>query len=572
MQLRFSSLHAMRLREKYLQELQKASFDVLIIGGGINGAVSAAALSVQGLRVALIDKGDFASFTSQESSNLVWGGIKYLENLELGLVRKLCKSRNLLMKEFPSNIQEICFLASIDKHSKYKSFFLYLASLFYWLVGSFYTRAPRYYKKRRLGKEEAAINLEKSCGGFAYSDAFLLEHDARFVFHFIRSALDYGAVVVNYVEALSSVKTQNGEWLTKAQNQNHDHSNAQAGEEIEITSKLIINACGPHADAYNALSKQNTEHKHLFSKGVHLIVPAISKKKRILAFFADDGRPFFVIPLGERSCIGTTDTRLDSLNFHIDAEDRRFILENINKRLRLKTALTERDIISERCGVRPLLIKKQAATKSKGKGDTDWLSLSRKHFIETNRQESYITIYGGKLSDCINIGNEIIEEVRKCGIHGSPQVIKWYGEDKQELKETFLRQASILGLSPLQGGRHKDNPEYSKEYSREYSRAQAERLWRRYGKHAFSILEGIRLDAAMKDIIIKDTDYMRVEYHYAACSEMVVKLEDFLRRRTNIALMQSKEKLLRDPGLEQASSIFFADAGGPKLEEYKKLV
>ena len=97
--------------------------DVLIVGGGINGAVSAAALASRGARVAVIDRGDFAAFTSMQSSNLVWGGFKYLENYEIGLVRNLCKSRNHLIKAYPANLKEIRFMAALDENSPYSPVF-----------------------------------------------------------------------------------------------------------------------------------------------------------------------------------------------------------------------------------------------------------------------------------------------------------------------------------------------------------------------------------------------------------------------------------------------------------------
>ncbi len=93
------------LRKSNIQKLPQKIFDVLIIGGGINGAVSAAALAAKGAKVALIDKGDFAGLTSSNSSNLAWGGIKYLGSHEYSLVNKLCKSRNLLMRSFPSTFK-----------------------------------------------------------------------------------------------------------------------------------------------------------------------------------------------------------------------------------------------------------------------------------------------------------------------------------------------------------------------------------------------------------------------------------------------------------------------------------
>ena len=103
----------MGLRQALIQQQQERVFDTLIVGGGINGAVSAASLSAKGARVALIDRGDFAGQTSSQSSNLAWGGIKYLESHEYGLVWKLCRSRNELMDSYPSTVEEIRFVTSI---------------------------------------------------------------------------------------------------------------------------------------------------------------------------------------------------------------------------------------------------------------------------------------------------------------------------------------------------------------------------------------------------------------------------------------------------------------------------
>ena len=115
-----------KLRDTNLKKLEDHPYDVLVLGGGINGAVSAAALAGQGAKVGLIDKGDFASFTSQESSNLAWGGIKYMETFEFGLVRKLCLSRNHLIRSFPSTVQEIRFYTTHTRgfrHGLLKLFF-----------------------------------------------------------------------------------------------------------------------------------------------------------------------------------------------------------------------------------------------------------------------------------------------------------------------------------------------------------------------------------------------------------------------------------------------------------------
>ena len=105
----------MKLRTSNIEKLGQGIYDALVLGGGINGAVSAAALSGKGARVALIDQRDFAGFTSQQSSNLAWGGIKYLESNDFGLVWGLCKSRNHLLENYPSRVKEIRFYSTIEK-------------------------------------------------------------------------------------------------------------------------------------------------------------------------------------------------------------------------------------------------------------------------------------------------------------------------------------------------------------------------------------------------------------------------------------------------------------------------
>src|SRR5580658_7908262 len=130
----------MKLRETNLAKLAEETFDVCIVGGGINGAVSAASLAARGIRVALVDRGDFAGVTSQSSSNLAWGGIKYMESFEFGLVRKLCKARNRLSVAYPSTVQPIAFYVTHPKGFRRARLLVWLGAWLYWLIGSFFTK------------------------------------------------------------------------------------------------------------------------------------------------------------------------------------------------------------------------------------------------------------------------------------------------------------------------------------------------------------------------------------------------------------------------------------------------
>ena len=533
----------MNLRDSYIEKLAHDSFDILIIGGGINGSVAAAALSARGAHVALVDKGDFACCTSQNSSNLVWGGIKYMESFEFPLVRKLCKSRNHLLSSYPSAIKEVRFYTNLDRGFRHSSHILYFATLLYWGIGNFITRAPRFLSPLQINQEEPLVNTSNSIGGVEYSDAYLYDNDARFVFNFIGSALDNNCKAVNYVESLGSKQNTNGEWLTKLRNN-------RSKEEFEIRSKIIINACGPYVDKQNKLSDQTTDHHHVFSKGIHLIVPRIIENERVLTFFADDGRMFFAIPMGGRTMIGTTDTPVSTPDTEVTEQDRQFVLENINKRLNLSRPITEEDVISERCGVRPLVLRNHKNNYPY----EDWTKLSRKHEIDINQQKPYISIFGGKLTDCINIGEEVCEKVERLGISLPLKKIKWYGEPDKAILREYLELAKSMKLDEL-------NSSGSSEIL-------SSRLWRRYGNRAFGLLENIKIDPKMAEPLIEGTDYIKCELTEAADREMIVTLEDFLRRRSKLALVVQHEDLKKSDGLREACKILFAEGAAERWEEY----
>ena len=529
----------MKLRQSNLARLRNKSYDVLVLGGGINGAVAAASLSARGAKVALIDKGDFGGLTSSNSSNLAWGGIKYLESHDYLLVNKLCKSRNHLMRSYPSTVREIRFLTTIQKGFRYPPFFVFLGAILYWLIGRFATQAPRYLRPGWLKQREAAIDISNAAGGLEYSDCYLHDNDARFVFNFIRAALDYGCVAANYTGSLGSERVD-GYWVTRVRDE-------VSGDEFKLRSKVLINACGPYVDQHNRWTSQFTEHRHVFSKGIHLIVDRLTEEQRVLAFFASDRRLFFVIPMGPKTCIGTTDTQLREPEAGVTDEDRQFVLDNVNALLDLDRPLAAEDVIAERCGVRPLALKG-------GNGVADWVKLSRRHAIDVNQSDQHLSIFGGKLTDCINIGDETAHIVAGLGIDLPYPDRIWYGEPDISVKREFLHQARLMGLDSL-------TPATSSE-------PLTKRLWRRYGANAMELLDAIREDSGSARLLIENSEYLRCEIELAARREMITKLDDFLRRRSKISQVVKHEEVINAQGLRRACEILFGDQAEMKLQEY----
>ena len=539
-----ATLVGMALRDANIARMRNGLFDVLVVGAGINGAVSAAALAGRGASVALVDRGDFGSFTSQESSNLVWGGFKYLENYEFPLVFGLCRSRNRLMKAYPDNIKEIGFLAALDESAPYKPWFAALGATGYWMIGLFGTKPPKLFDAEAIKREEPVIDTATVRGGIQYQDAYLIDNDSRFVFSFVRSAVEAGAAVANYVELVSAERVGD-RWVARLRN-------VDTGEEFSTSARVIVNAAGPFVDGINQQWGLSTQHRIVYSKGIHLVVPRLTTTKhdRVLAFFDDTQRLFYVIPMGRRSVIGTTDTRVDTPFTAVNDDDRTFLLDQINARLDLERPLTVADVIAERSGVRPLVVKRGGSDHL----DVDWTSLSRKHEIERDDERAVVTIFGGKLTDCLNVGEEVAADVEELGVPLEKDLANWYGEPAKATRTEFYRQARLMKLDSL---RTKPDTE-----------PLTDRLWRRYGRRAFDLMEMIRADPAMGEDIMNSADYLRAELYNAAEHEMIVKLDDFMRRRSKIDLVVHDDDIRSSPGLREVAEILFGERADARLQEY----
>lgn len=530
----------MALREQNIDALCRSPLDVLIVGGGINGAVCASALSARGAKVGLIDSRDFAGLTSQHSSNLIWGGVKYMEGYEFGLVAELCRSRNELMRCFPSAIREIRFLTTVPRGFRHHPMMLWAGAWLYWLIGRGYTSPPRYLRASTIGTVEPVIDTVHSTAGLEYSDAYLFDNDARFVFGFIRSALDHGCLAANYIEALE-LRDRAGEWWVKARD-------GVTGRHLEIRSKVLVNAAGAYVDELNAAAGIESRHRHVLSKGIHLVVPRIGDSGRVLAFFADDGRLFFAIPMANRTCIGTTDTRVDAADTAVTDQDRMFVLSNINSRLKLPRPLTRADIIAERCGVRPLVVPKGSDVAM------DFLQLSRRHVVETDWERRQLSIFGGKLTDCINVGEEVCRQVTRIGVPLTRRPLHWCVEPGRGERTAFLERAREIGIDDDRA------PDTGESLS--------ERLWRRYGRDAGTMLDSVAKNPALAAPAIAGTGLRLCEIDHLRDREMIVTLADLLRRRSKLALLYRHEELMAMQGLPELCDRLFGNQGRVKFEDY----
>lgn len=537
-----ASLYSPPARDQALAALENATLDTLVVGAGINGAVAAAALAGCGVKVGVVDRGDFAGGVSSHSSNLAWGGIKYLESGEWRLVRKLCRSRNRLMDAYPSTVREIRFFTSIGKGFRMWSVFVWLGALLYWLMGNCRMAAPRYLTTGKIRQEAPVVAAEGVVGGLEYSDCYLYDNDSRFVFNFVRRAADAGGLAANYVAV------EGLEWLPEQSCWRVTLRDRVTDRVLALNAKTIVNATGPDTDLLNESVGVATEHRHVLSKGIHLIVDRVTDAAKVLTFFASDGRLFFVIPMGPKTCIGTTDTPVDGPSVGVTANDREFVLANANALLNLPKPLTAADIIAERVGVRPLAVAGDVAGR-------DWVQLSREHQVEVDSDRAFVSVFGGKLTDCLNVGDELVAVIASLGVTIPNPDAQWFGESGSGCRNKFMARAQAMELDKLT--------------PRSASEPLSVRFWRRYDRAAFDLLDEIAADVSEAEHVLIGAEYTRAELRLIAKREWIVELSDFMRRRSKISQVVRREALLTDPGLEELATLLMGSSALRQVADYR---
>lgn len=400
-------------RKNDLLGLEGREYDVLIVGGGIVGAGIANILAANKLNIILVDKGDFASGTSSNSSKLIHGGLRYLAQGHFILTRQLLKERNYLMEHLDF-VKGMNFDVLIDDGSWSKTS-IYFGLILYNLLGG-KLALPHF---RKDGYSYAGFK-----GRFTYEDA--TTDDAVLVIHNVVSSVLQGGTAINYLEATSFERE--GDMIETTLVDRFENGT------FRVKSKMIVNAAGPWVNSsYEQYTSKKIANFRL-SKGSHLILKGDKFNLDHAAAFRShiDRRQMFIIPKGEVVIVGTTDRFVDSPSFNqMDEDEKKYILDSVRK---IYPSIEERDVIGSYSGIRPLY----------GSGD-DPGSVTRNFHIDMT--DNMLTVMGVKITDYRRASRSISKQIgvtlrRKLDTDGLPKIL-YRREDIDPLDSAIRNECAL---------------------------------------------------------------------------------------------------------------------------------
>ncbi len=368
-----------RTRRKNLERLAAESWDLLVIGGGITGAGVVRDAVLRGLRVGLVERRDFAVGTSSRSSKLIHGGVRYLQQGDVGLVMEAAHERRVVRRLAPHLARPIHMLVPVHSRASYAKL-----SVGLWT----YDRMARVVdgeRYRMLDREETLALEPLLRDADLYGAGLYYEYltdDARLVLETIKAAAAQDAAIANYAEVTGFVK-EHGQ-LTGAVVRDAD-----SGAEIRVRAKSVVNAAGPWVDAVRLLEDEHERPRLHLTKGIHLVLPRERLRvSRIVVMNTPDHRAVFIVPHGAVVYIGTTDTDYDGRydDPWITLEDVTYLLAAANATFNTDEIKPE-DVVGAWAGLRPLL-------HQEGKKPTE---ISRKDEVMVG-PAGLISIAGGKLT------------------------------------------------------------------------------------------------------------------------------------------------------------------------------
>jgi glycerol-3-phosphate dehydrogenase len=491
--------------------LESTDFDVVVIGGGITGVGCALDAASRGLRVALIERDDFASGTSSKSSKLVHGGIRYLQQGDIRLVYEALAERQILRRNAPHLVKVLPFLIPIFSTkgvvNRKLARAMGTAMWMYDLTGGL--RIGKMHK--RVSKKQAlewfpTLPADKLMPSYLYYDAEA--DDARLVVTVARTAaLRFDATLVNRTEVVDLQKDSNG-------NVNGVTVKAD-GRTFTVSTKAVVNAAGVWSDDVRALDEAEHPRSIRPAKGVHITVPWSKVRNTVAAVIPvpGDKRSVFVGPWGQFTFVGTTDTDYTGPvdDPQCNEEDVEYLLRALNGSI-TETVTTE-DILGTWAGLRPLVADPEASGRT--------ADLSRRHKVRRS-DSGVVTITGGKLTTYREMAADTIDEV--------------LSEVLDADRITRFRRRSKTKHIKVHGANGYEELVDSADTISRLGGDQVRRLADRYGSDATTVLAIAESDQSLAEPLVPGLHYLRAEAIFAVRYEMATTVDDILSRRTRARL------------------------------------
>lgn len=489
-----------------LRQLTEQTYDVIVIGGGINGSGIAREAALRGLSVLLIEKDDFCAGTSGRTSKLIHGGLRYLEHREWRLVRESLREREALLQAFPRLVRPLPFLAPVYHGGPHGLTTLH-AGMFLYDLFSWGKSMPRH---RRLSKQELlalepGLSSEGLVGGFQFYDCQAVFPE-RLCVEVALQALMAGAAALNHTQVTALL-------IANGRVQGVRLRDAASGDEAEARAHLVVNAAGPWADRICRMANPQASPRVGGTVGSHLVVDYQGQGPRqaIFGFAQADNRAFFILPWREHHLIGTTDIRYQGDPDQAQASDAEvdYLLTETN-RLLPHRPLTRADILYTYAGVRAL---PPAEGIPEG-------GITRRHVIHDHQREEglsgLISIVGGKLTNFREVSREAVDlVVRKLG--RGRTFASWPSHPWKDLPTApaeLEELAAAHGLEPTQ----------------------IDHLTTLYGPRLFDVLALAQSDPSLRQRICPHNPDIGAQALYAIQQELAFSLADVLVRRTGIGL------------------------------------
>jgi glycerol-3-phosphate dehydrogenase len=496
----FGSRFGVAERAQSWERLGSEQFDVVVVGGGVVGVGTALDAATRGLRVALVEARDLASGTSSRSSKLFHGGLRYLEQLEFGLVREALRERELMLTRIaPHLVKPVSFLYPLTHRFWERPYTASGLVLYDRMGGARSVPGQKHLTRAGALRMFPALKRNALIGGVRYFDA--QADDARHTLTVARTAAHYGAVVRTSTQVIGFLKEADRVSGVRVRD-------VETGDETEVQAGVVVNCTGVWTDDLQHLSGSRGRFRVRASKGVHIVVP----RDRIVAesglILRTEKSVLFVIPWRNHWIIGTTDTdwHLDLAHPAATKNDIDYILDHVNTVL--ATPLTHEDIQGVYAGLRPLLAGESESTSK----------LSREHAV-ARVAPGLVAIAGGKYTTYRVMAADAVDAA---GVDLSGR-----------LQPSITDQVPLLGADGYHALVN-----------------QADQLGARYGLHPYRVRHLLdRYGSLIHDVLgvaegnpelLKPLpaapDYLQVEVVYGTSHEGALHLDDMLTRRTRISI------------------------------------